>query len=151
MLCAPSPFVAQFFFGSFQLLHSNLSSYMNHLQQHPQHSPQQQQPLSSLYYVFIAFVHLVHAMRARPLHTHIAPISFTTQVLCLIIIVTLQLLWPFFHSFNITVYYAKIPQPLWQLRLFVFFVTVKLTFSILVTSFNPHPAVNNLHEHLHPS
>jgi hypothetical protein len=107
--------------------------------------------ISSLYYVFIAFVHLVHAMRAIPLHTHTAPISSTTRVLCLIIIVTLQLLWPFFHSFSITVCYAEIPQPLWQLRLFIFSVIVELTFFVPVTSFNAHPVVNRFHEHLHPS
>jgi hypothetical protein len=35
MLCGPCPFAAQFSFCSFQLLHSDPSSYMNHLQQHP--------------------------------------------------------------------------------------------------------------------
>jgi hypothetical protein len=63
-------------------------------------------------------------------------------VLYLIIIVTLQLLWLFSHAFNITGYYAEIPQPLWQLRLFVFSVTVELTFSVSVTGFHAHTYVN---------
>jgi hypothetical protein len=72
----------------------------------------------------------VHAIFAIPLHAHTAPISSTSQVLCVIIIVTLQLLWLFSHAFSITGCYAEIPQPLWQLRLFVFSVTVELTFSV---------------------
>jgi hypothetical protein len=52
-------------------------------------------PISSLYLVFIASVHLVHAMFAIPLHADSAPLSSTSRVLCLIIIVTLQLLWWF--------------------------------------------------------
>jgi hypothetical protein len=45
--------------------------------------------------VYIASVHLVHAIFTIPLHAHTAPISSTSQVLCVIIIVTLQLLWQF--------------------------------------------------------
>jgi hypothetical protein len=67
-------------------------------------------------------------------------------VLCLIIIVTLQLLWQFSHAFSITGCYAEIPQPLWQLRLFVFSGIVELILSVSVTGSNPHPAVNFLHE-----
>jgi hypothetical protein len=52
-------------------------------------------PFSSLYCVFIASVHLVHAMFAIPLHADSAPLSSTSRVFCLIIIVTLQLLWWF--------------------------------------------------------
>jgi hypothetical protein len=52
-------------------------------------------PISSLYHVFIASVHLVHAMFAMPLHADSAALSSTSRVLCLIIIVTLQLLWWF--------------------------------------------------------
>jgi hypothetical protein len=52
-------------------------------------------PISSLYRVFIASVHLVHAMFAMPLHADSASLSSTSRVLCLIIIVTLQLLWWF--------------------------------------------------------
>jgi hypothetical protein len=45
MLCAPCPFAVQFFFCSIQLLHSDPSSWMNHLQQqHQQQLQQQQQP-----------------------------------------------------------------------------------------------------------
>jgi hypothetical protein len=69
-----------------------------------------------------------------PLHAHTAPISSTSRVLCLIIMVTLQLLWQFSHAFNITGCYAEIPQPLWQLRLFVFSVTVELILSVSITS-----------------
>jgi hypothetical protein len=50
-------------------------------------------PISSLYRVFIDSVHLVHAMFAIPLHADSVPLSSTSRVLCLIIIVTLQLLW----------------------------------------------------------
>jgi hypothetical protein len=52
-------------------------------------------PISSLYHVFIDSVHLVHAMFAIPLHADSAPLSSTSPVLCMIIIVTLQLLWWF--------------------------------------------------------
>jgi hypothetical protein len=52
-------------------------------------------PFSSLYHVYMASVHLVHAIFAIPLHSHTAPISSTSQVLCVIIIATLQLLWQF--------------------------------------------------------
>jgi hypothetical protein len=52
-------------------------------------------PISSLYRVFIASMHLVHAVFAMPLHVDSTPLSSTSRVLCLIIIVTLQLLWWF--------------------------------------------------------
>jgi hypothetical protein len=125
MFYAPCPFTAQFFFCAIQLLHSPPSSHMNHLhQQQPQQppTPTTTTPFSSLYCVFIASVHLVHAMFTMPLHADSAPLSSTSRVFCLIIIMTLQLLW--------------------QLRLFVFFVTVELTFSVLVTGFHAHPSVN---------
>jgi hypothetical protein len=48
--------------------------------------------ISSLYRIQLTSMHLVHAMCAIPLHTHTTPISSTSRVLCLIIIVTLQLL-----------------------------------------------------------
>jgi hypothetical protein len=51
-----------------------------------------------------------------------------------------------YHLFNITVCCLSR-----SLRLFVFSVTVKLTFSVPFTGLNAHPAVNHLHEHLHPS
>jgi hypothetical protein len=82
-------------------------------------------------------VHLVHAVFAMPLHADSAPLSSTSRVLCLIIIVTLQLLWQFSHAFSITGCYVEIPQPLWQLRLFVFSVTVELVFSVSVTASIP--------------
>jgi hypothetical protein len=99
-------------------------------------------PISSLYRVYIAYVHLVHAIFAIPMHAHTVQISSTSQVLCVIIIATLRLLWQFKRVFDITGCYAEIPQPLWQLRLFVFSVTVELTFSISVTGFHAHPFVN---------
>jgi hypothetical protein len=48
--------------------------------------------MSSLYHVFIDYVHLVHAMFTIPLHVVSDPLSSTSRVLCLIIIVILQLL-----------------------------------------------------------
>jgi hypothetical protein len=51
--------------------------------------------ISSLYHVFIASVHLVHVVFSMPLHADSAPLSSTSRVLCLIIIVNLQLLWWF--------------------------------------------------------
>jgi hypothetical protein len=97
MLCAPCPFTAQFLFCALQLLHSPPSSHMNHLHQQQSHNLQLQTttPFSSLYCVFIASVHLVHAMFAIPLHADSMPLSSTSRVLYLIIIVTLQLLWWF--------------------------------------------------------
>jgi hypothetical protein len=50
---------------------------------------------SSLYRVYMAYVHLVHAIFSIPLHVHTTPIASTSQVLCVIIIATLQLLWQF--------------------------------------------------------
>jgi hypothetical protein len=98
ILCAPCPFTAQFLFRSIQLLHNLPSSRMNHFphqQTPPLEQQQQQHPISSLYHVFIASVHLVHAVFAMPLHADSAPLSSTSRVLCLIIIVILQLLWWF--------------------------------------------------------
>jgi hypothetical protein len=72
------------------------SSHMNHLhQQHSQQPPTTTatMPFSSLYYVFIASMHLVHAMFSMPLHADFASLSSTSRVFCLIIIMTLQLLW----------------------------------------------------------
>jgi hypothetical protein len=82
--------------------------------------------ITSLCRVLIAYVHLVHAMYRMPLPAHIAFISSTYRVLCLIIMVTLQLVWRFAHAFNITGCHADIPQPLWQSRLFVFSVLDEL-------------------------
>jgi hypothetical protein len=123
MLCAPCPFTGQFLLCALQLLHSPPSSHMNDLhQEHSQLPPTATTTFSSLYCVFIASVHLVHAMFTMPLHADSAPLYSTSQVFYLIIIMTLQLLW--------------------QLRLFVFFVTIELTFSILVTGFHAHPSIN---------
>jgi hypothetical protein len=92
MLYVPCPFTAQFLFCSLQLLHSPPSSHMNHLhQQHSQQPPTAiaTTPFSSLYCVFIASMHLVHAMFTMPLHADSAPLSSTSRVFCLIIIMTL--------------------------------------------------------------
>ena len=64
---------------------------------------------SSLYRIYVSYVHLVHAIFPIPLHAHPTLISSTSQVFCMIIIVTLQLLWLFSHAFNITRCYAEIP------------------------------------------
>jgi hypothetical protein len=106
-------------------------------------------PISSLYRVLIASVHLVHAMCTIPLHTHTAPISSTSLVLCLIIMVTLQLLWQFSHAFSITGCYAEIPQPLWKLRLFVFSGIVELILSVSITGSNPIQLSISSTNHLH--
>jgi hypothetical protein len=50
---------------------------------------------SSLYRAYIASVPLVHEIFSILLHVHTAPISSTYQVLCVIIIATLQLLFQF--------------------------------------------------------
>jgi hypothetical protein len=98
-LCAPYPFTAQILFSSIQLLYSPSSSHMNHLHQ----LQSQQTPIatttttiSSLYRVFIASVHLVHAMFTILCMLQLCTnLSSTSRVLCVIIIVTLQLLWQF--------------------------------------------------------
>jgi hypothetical protein len=76
-----------------------LSSFFTHESLSPPttttNSNSNSNPISSLYRVFIAYVHLVHAMFAMPLHADSALLSSTSRVLCLIIIMTLQLLWWF--------------------------------------------------------
>jgi len=91
MLYAPCPFTAQFLFCAIQLLHSPPPSPTTTTA----NSNSNSNPISSLYHVFIASVHLVHAMFIMPLHADFAPLSSTSRVLCLIIIVTFQLLWWF--------------------------------------------------------
>jgi hypothetical protein len=76
-----------------------LSSFFTHESPSPTtttpNSYNNNNPISSLYHVFIASVHLVHAMFTMPLHADSALLSSTSRVLCLIIIMTLQLLWWF--------------------------------------------------------
>ena len=118
----------------------NLAAALSSFFTNNNHNKLQQQPQPLLFfiqYIYIASVHIVHAISAIPLHAHTAPISSTSRVLCLIIMVTLQLLWQFSHAFSITGCYVEIPQPLWQLRLFVFSVKVELTFFVLVTGSIP--------------
>jgi hypothetical protein len=78
---------------------ASLSSFFTHESPSPTttttNSYSNNNPISSLYHVFIASMHLVHAVFTMPLHADSAPLSSTSQVLCLIIIVTLQLLWWF--------------------------------------------------------
>jgi hypothetical protein len=52
-------------------------------------------PNSSLCHVFIASMHLVHVVFTMPLHADSASLSSTSRVLCLIITMTLHLLWWF--------------------------------------------------------
>jgi hypothetical protein len=52
------------------------------------------------------------------------------------------------HAFSINGCDAEIPQPLWQLRLFIFSVTVELILSVSVTGSNAHPSVNPSKNHL---
>ena len=62
---------------------------------------------------------------------------------------TSHLLWQFAHAFSITGCHAEIPQPLWQLRLFVFSGIVELILSASVTNFNAHPLVSPSKNRLH--
>ena len=100
MLCASCPFVSQLFFCSFQLLHSDPSLCMNHLQQHPQQSQQQQQPhlfsIPCIYSLcapcacnirhFYACSHranFLHISSALPNHHRDSSTSLAVQPLCL--------------------------------------------------------------------
>jgi hypothetical protein len=109
-------------------------THLNSPPQQQQRLPQQHQPFSSMYRVYISSVPLMHAMCSIPLHAHTMLMSSTSRLLCLIIMITLQLLWWFSHAFNIIGCYAKIPQPLCQLRLFVFSIIVNLMLFVSVTS-----------------
>jgi hypothetical protein len=113
------------------------SSHFNLSTQQPQQPQNQWQQQAHLFSALCTYS--FYAPRAcnvcHTLHTHTVPIFSTSRVLCLILMVTLQLLWPFSHAFSITGCYAEIPQPLWQLRLFVFSVIVELIFSVSITSY----------------
>jgi hypothetical protein len=136
----PFSFNAPFVSYSFQLLHHTFTS------SHMHYFTSATTPHHFSVRVLIASVHLVHAMYPMPLPAHTALISSTSRVLCLIIMVTLQLLWRFAHAFSITGCHAEIPQPLWQSRLLVFSGIVELILSASVTNFNAHPLVSHLHE-----
>jgi hypothetical protein len=96
-------------------------------------------PISSLYRVFIASVHLVHAMFAMPLHADSASVILHLS----------SALSDHHHdsSASLVVHPAS-PASLYvilrflslsgSLRLFVFSVTVELTFSVSVTGLNAH-------------
>jgi hypothetical protein len=72
------------------LAHTSILLHSNH-----NNSNRNINTFSSLYRVYIAYVHLVHAIFTIPMHAHTVPMSSTSRVLCLIIIMTLQLLWWF--------------------------------------------------------
>jgi hypothetical protein len=131
MLCVPCPFTAQFLFCSISA--AALPSFFTH--ESPSTTTtatptQQQQPHLFSVPCTYSFCAPCACNARNPLHAHTAFISSTSRVLCLIIMVTLQLLWRFSHAFNITGCHAEIPQPLWQLRLFVFSVLVELILSV---------------------
>jgi len=107
--------------------------------------------ISSLFSILIVYVVFVHVIFAMPLHAHSTQNSSTTWVLYLIIIVTLQLLWLFSTRSASLYVILRFLSLSGNLRLFVFSVTVKLTFFVLVTGLNSHPTINRLHEHIHPS
>jgi hypothetical protein len=96
-------------------------------------------PISSLYRVFIAYVHLVHAVFAMPLHADSAPI---------ILHLSSALSDHHHDSSSSLVVLPACPASLYvilrflglsgSLRLFVFSVTVELTFSVSVTGLNAH-------------
>jgi hypothetical protein len=144
MLYVPYPFNALFLNYAFLLLHST-SLYT------PEFSYTATTLISSLFNILIVSVVFVHAIFAMPLHAHSTPNSSTTQVLCLIIIVNLQLLWSFTTRSTSLYVILRFLSLSGSLRLFVFSVTVELTFSVPVTGLNAHPTVNRLHKLLHPS
>ena len=88
ILSAPYPFDATFFYHASLLLRSASVLTL-------ESSTMKTTPISSLFLILIVPVLLVHAIFAMPLHAHSTPNSSVTWVLCLIIIVTLQLLWSF--------------------------------------------------------
>jgi hypothetical protein len=88
ILSAPYPFNATFLYCAFLLLRSASLLTL-------ESSYTVTTPISSLFNILIVSVVFVHAIFAMPLHAHSAPNSSTTRVLCLIIIMTLQLLWWF--------------------------------------------------------
>jgi hypothetical protein len=144
MLYVPYPFNAPFLDCAFLLLRS-VSLYT------PEFSYTTTTLISSLFNILIVSIVFVHEIFTMPLHDHSVSYSSTTQVLCLIIIMTLQLLWSFTTRSASLYVILRFVSLSGSLRLFVFSVTVELTFSIPVTGLNAHPAVNHLHEHLHPS
>jgi hypothetical protein len=89
------------------------------------HPPQQQQPhLFSIPCTYSFCAPCACNMRNTSAYSHCV-ISSTSRVLCLII-TTLQLLWWFPPRVQHHWCSAEIPQPLWQLRLFVFSGIVEL-------------------------
>jgi hypothetical protein len=145
-LCSmcPCPFTAQFFFCAFQLLHSDPSSCMNHLQrQHPQQLQQQQQP--NLFFVPCTYsfyapcacnirhssacsyhANFLHISSALPDHHRN---SSTSLVVPTMRPTSLGVLLRFLNLSG-------------QLRLFIFSGTVELILYFLVTDFNAHPPIN---------
>ena len=129
MLSVPYPFNATFLYYEFLLLRSaSLHTPWILLHSDNKH-------ISSLFNILIVSIVFVHAIFAMPLHAHSVPNSSTTWVLCLIIIVTLQLLCSFSTRSTSLYVILRFLSLSSSLRLFVFSVTVELTFSVLVTSF----------------
>jgi hypothetical protein len=97
------PFHFLFFSHLYSLHHIPLMqpSYSMHLYScalppcSPLNPPHNNNLISSLLHLLIVFVVFVHAIFTMLLHAHSTPNSSTTRVLCLIIIVTLHLLWWF--------------------------------------------------------
>jgi hypothetical protein len=138
MLCAPCQFTAQFLFCAFLLLHSPPSHTSILLHNNHSNSNSNSNPISSLYRVFIASVHLVHAMFAMPLHADSPVILHLSSALSdhhrdssasLVVHPTCP------ASLYVILRFLSLSG---SLRLFVFSVTVELTFSVSVTGLNAH-------------
>jgi hypothetical protein len=110
--------------------------------------PHDNQPNSSLFIILIVPKLLVHAIFPMPLHAHTMPH-----------LLHISSAFPDHHNSSASLvvpatrsatlgFFSKTPQPLWQLRLLVFSVTVDLMPSVSVTGFNTHPSVNPYNDHL---
>jgi hypothetical protein len=140
MLCAPCPFTPQFLFYEIQLLHSDPSSHMNHLhQQQPQQTPT---------------TTTTHLFSIPCIYSFCAPYSCNVRNasacwLCTIILHLSSALSDHHRDSSASlVVFPVCPASLYvilrflslfgSLRLFVFSVTVELTFSVSVIGLNAH-------------
>jgi hypothetical protein len=144
MLYAPCPFTTQFLFCAIQLLHSPPSSHMNHFHhQQPQPTPTATTtPLFSVpcIYSFCApfacnvrnasacrlHIVILHLSSALSDHHRDSSASLVVRPAC-----------P--ASLYVILRFLSLSG---SLRLFVFSVTIELTFSVSVTGLNAHPSVN---------